>query len=442
MVSGFTKHAVRVRQARELTDLIPHAFALAASGRQGPVLIDVPRDVQLETTVIERWPSPGERGAPPRPHAGSIARAAAMIDAARRPVLYVGGGVRHAGAAAFARDLAHKACIPAVVTLMAQGVFPSSDRSCLGLPGMHGEYATNLILGRSDCIIAIGTRFDDRATSPSDLISPQAKLIHIDIDPAEINKVRPSSCPITADARAALAMLVPRVSARSRSSWQGEIATIRQAHPPQLDERAPLGVIAAIGEAAGTDTLVTTDVGQHQLWTTQAFPFQHAGQLITSGGFGTMGFGLPAAIGCALMHPDKTVLCFTGDGSLLMNIQELATLAELGCNVKVFILDNGHLGLVRQQQALFHHGRITAARFEKPTDYLAIARSFGLPAGSLPRNDDLATCLQTRGPFIFVLPVDEGAMALPMVPPGASLHVCIGGAPSGQVSPCTEGARL
>ncbi len=427
VAAPFTKHAFGVRHAAELLHVIPQAFAIAMSDRPGPVLIDIPKDVQLEFADFAAWPAPGKKSPSPRPHAGSIARAATMINASSRPVLYVGGGVTHSGAASLVRELAATADIPAVASLMAQGVFPAHDTLFLGMPGMHGRHATNLILEKADCIIAIGTRFDDRVTGPADVFCRHASVIHIDIDPAEINKIRPAACPVTADAKEALEMLLPLVAPTHRGVWQREIANIRSTHPHQPDDRAPLDIIAAIGEAAGSGALVTTDVGQHQMWTAQAFPFRYPGQLITSGGFGTMGFGLPAAIGAALMHPEKTVLCFTGDGSLLMNIQELATLAELQCDIKIFILDNGHLGLVRQQQELFYNGRITASRFDMPTDFVAIARGFGLNASRFSQDRDPAELLRTKGPAVIDIPVDESAMALPMVPPGAPLHKAIDG---------------
>ena len=433
VAAPFTKHAFRVRHAAELLFSIPQAFTIALSDRPGPVLIDIPKDVQAEMTEFAAWPAPGKMIAAHRPHAASIARAAAIINASSRPVLYVGGGVTQSGAASQVRKLSTRASIPAAATLMAQGVFPSHDSLFLGMPGMHGEKATNMILEKTDCIIAIGTRFDDRVTGPADMFCPQAAVIHIDIDPAEINKIRPASCPITADAHAALEMLLPLIEPVSRKEWHREIANIRRAHPPQPDERAPLAVIASIGDAAGPDSIVTTDVGQHQMWTAQAFPFQYPGQLITSGGFGTMGFGLPAAIGASLMHPDKTVLCFTGDGSLFMNIQELATLAELQCNIKIFILNNNHLGLVRQQQELFYHGNITASRFEASTDFVAIAKGFGLDASCMNHDDDIAKLLHIKGPAVIDIPVDNQAMALPMVPPGAPLHKTIGGSAARQL---------
>lgn len=427
VAAPFTKHAFRLRHASELLSCIPRAFTIAMSDRPGPVVIDVPKDVQTEVTEFAAWPAPGEMIAAHRPHPGSIARASEIINMSCRPLLYIGGGVTRSGAAKMVRQFAVKASIPAVATLMAQGVFPHGDSLFLGMPGMHGELSTNLVLERSDCIIAIGTRFDDRVTGPADMFCPQASVIHIDIDPSEINKIRPASCPITADARAALEALLPLIHQKRRQAWHTEISNIRRAHPNRPDERAPLSIIKAIGDSVGANSIVTTDVGQHQMWTAQAFPFQYPGQLITSGGFGTMGFGLPAAIGASLMHPDRTVLCFTGDGSLFMNIQELATLAELQCNLKLFILNNKHLGLVHQQQQLFYNGNITASRFILPADFVTIATGFGLNARHMDHDDGIADLLDCKGPSVIDIPVDEDAMALPMVPPGAPLHATIGG---------------
>src|SRR5690606_11202865 len=305
------------------------------------------------------------------------------INAAQRPILYAGGGVATARAHSLLREMAERNDIPVTMTLMGLGALPASHPLNLGMLGMHGARYTNRAVDECDLLIAIGARFDDRATGARERFAPGARIIHIDIDESGFGKVKTPTLAIHDDAGAALAKLIARLAPRRRPQWNGRIRFLRNAYPlrrPQ-EERvcSPYGLIDAVAAYAPRDAIVATDVGQHQMWVAQAYPVC-AGRWLTSGGLGAMGFGLPAAIGAALAEPDATVICFTGDGSLLMNIQELATLAELDLNVKIIVMDNGALGLVRQQQELFYGRRFVASSFAQPSAFPGIARAFGVPA--------------------------------------------------------------
>jgi acetolactate synthase I/II/III large subunit len=428
MTLSITKHNRMVRKAEELLTAIPEAFRIASSGRPGPVLIDVPKDVQNATVAFETWPDIGCPDNPPIGDPGDIQSAARMIAEAKRPILYLGGGVIHSGASELARSLAEKNALPTVMTLMALGALPSDHPLSLGMLGMHAARCTNMALERCDVLIAIGARFDDRATGKVSAFCPNAQVIHIDIDPGELHKLKRAHIGITMDARAALAQLLPLVPMTRRREWISEVDTLRQAHPlhqPGKDNpRMPYGLLALAAAVAGPDAYVTTDVGQHQMWTAQAYPFTFPRQWLTSGGLGTMGFGLPAALGAALARPDKRVLCVTGDGSFLMNIQELATLAEERLNVKILLLNNHSLGLVHQQQDLFYGRRIFASDYQNRVDFVRIAKGFGIDAYDLSTSENpeatLRRAFDTDGPALIHAAIDVEEKVYPMVPPGAA----------------------
>jgi acetolactate synthase-1/2/3 large subunit len=432
-----TKHNYLVRSAGELLDVIPDAFRIAASGRPGPVVIDVPKDVQSETIVVDQLPPPGCPVSPPHPCEADIIRAAALINDARRPVCLIGGGVIIAEAADQVRLLAETASIPVTATLLGLGAIRHDHPLFLGMVGMHAARATNLLLEECDLLVALGIRFDDRATGKATEFCPRARIIHIDIDASEIGKIKQASLGIESDVRRALEQLLPRVRATPRGEWMARLAALRKTHalamPGADDPCEPYGIIRQTAACVGERVVVTSDVGQHQMWAAQAFPFTWPRQWLTSGGLGTMGFGLPAAIGAAVSMPDRTVVCFSGDGSLLMNLQELATAAEEGVNVKVVLLNNAHLGLVRQQQQLFYGGRYHASRFHAEPDFAAIARGFGMAAYDLAAvNDPLATlsrALREPGPCVVNVPIGPEENVYPMVPPGAPNREMIEGVP-------------
>ena len=431
---SITKHNYLALSATDLLRIIPAAFRIASSGRPGPVLIDIPKDVQTAPVEVDAWPAPGSPAPSPAPADREIERAAALIEAAEAPVLYLGGGVVHSGAAEAAVTLAERSALPTVMTLMALGTMPVDHPLSLGMLGMHGAPFTNLALHECDLLIAIGARFDDRATGKLAQFCPRADVIHIDVDPAELNKLKAAHLPIAADAREALERLAPRLTSRERPSWLARIAHLKNSHPLRLPGRSclksPYGLIAAVAAAVDDEALIATDVGQHQMWVAQAYPLRRARQWLTSGGLGTMGFGLPAAIGAGLAAPERPIICFSGDGSLLINLQELMTAAEENVNVKVVLMNNNSLGLVHQQQTLFYGRRIFASKYRRAPDFVRLMRGFGVDALDLDNAANpraaLRDALQAPGPCLIHATIDTAEQVLPMVPPGAANVEMIG----------------
>jgi len=423
-----TKQSFFVDSTAKLLEIVPLAFQVALSGRPGPVLIDIPKDVLAEAMEVAAWPQPGCRQLPPVALPEQLARAAAMIEAAERPILYLGGGIVHSGASAQAVALAEKCNLPTTMTLMALGAMPTAHPLSLGMLGMHAARYTNLALHECDLLIAVGARFDDRATGKVQAFCPDARIIHIDIDPGELNKIKTATLGITADARPTLEALLPRLRVQRRDTWLTRINHLKRDFPLQLpgvdDVREHYGLVHAVARCLDRDAIIATDVGQHQMWVAQACPLDRPRHWLTSGGLGTMGFGMPAAIGAALARPDSTVVCFTGDGSLLMNIQELATAAECNANVKIIVMNNRSLGLVHQQQTLFYGQRIFASKFARSPDFCALAKAFGLRALDLDAQEDpqaaLARELAAPGPALLHISIDVKQHVYPMVAPGAS----------------------
>ncbi len=427
-----TKHCFLARSPEELLRIIPEAFRIAASGRPGPVLVDLPRDVQTGLASFDAWPEPGLPDAPPVPDPLAVARAASLIGQSRRPLLLLGGGAARSGAHRAARLLMERCGLPAVSTLHGLGCAPADHPLNLGMLGMHAARAANAALEECDLLLAVGCRLDDRATGRMDRFCPDAALVHIDIDAAEIGKRRATQAAVAADARLALEALAESLEPAPRLAWRVRVTTLGEQwglRPPGLDDpRSAYGVIAAAARAAartdGPDVLVATDVGRHQMRTAQVWPQVRPNRLLTSGGLGTMGFGLPAAIGAALAEPGRPVLCVSGDGSLLMNVQELATAVEQGARVKILLMDNGCLGLVRQQQELFMGGRTFGSGFSARADYVALARAFGMPAFDLAAAADpetaMAEAFAAPGPCLIRCAVEDEPHVLPMVPPGGA----------------------
>ena len=483
-----TKHNFLIRSVAELLEIIPLAFTLAESGRPGPVAIDIPKDVFTAKHTLTAWPAPGGKQMPCHSERSEVQPGASLTSIpasratpqssrpalvsteienqnltalahllahAQRPVLYLGGGIIASGAAPLARELAHRLQAPTVCTLMALGAIPADDPHFMGMLGMHGTKATNQLLDEADLVLAIGARFDDRATGKVAEFCPRATIAHIDIDPAEIGKIKNPFLSLVGDAAAILTRLLAffprgkmsqlRHHSAHRAAWLAHAQILRGthplAHPPRAED--PLHPINLCRFLAGTlpaDTIVTTDVGQHQMWVAQAWPFRAPRTFLTSGGLGTMGFGLPAAIGAALALRDsrsrsaRRVACISGDGSILMNIQELALLAELNLPVAVLIFNNGHLGLVRQQQELFYAQNYAASRFHAVPDFAALARAFGLRGVRIDSSDTnplatLADALAQPGPCVIDIAIHDAALVLPMVPPGAANHQTITTAP-------------
>ncbi len=398
------------------------------------MVIDIPKDVQLEEVEFDQWPAPWTPKPPASCEPAKIKRIVEMIRRSKRPVLYMGGGIVAAGAAAKLRALARKNSIPVAATLMGLGCMAPDDPLYLGMLGMHGARYCNLILAECDLLLALGVRFDDRATGKAEEFCQQAAIVHIDIDPAEINKIKATHLSITGDVGSALGDLVRLVEADQRPQWLARVAELRQKHPPGMpdpaDLRQPQNLLRQISEMVGPEAIISTDVGQHQMWTAQVYPLRRPRQWLTSGGLGTMGFGMPAAIGAALANPGRRVVCISGDGSFLMNIQELATMAEHDLDVTTIIMQNNHLGLVLQQQELFYNQNIFASRFETRPDFAAIARGFGVRGLDLAKDPDpeatLRKTLAQRGPWVVSAPIHDTENVFPMVPPGAANREMIG----------------
>jgi len=430
-----TKHNFLVRSAQELLEVIPEAFRIAMSGRPGPVLVDVPKDVQNQLVEVGQLPPPAVPDAGPQLDLDAVEAAVRMINEAQRPVLYLGGGVVHSGASALALDLAEQGNLPTTMTLMALGAMPMDHPLSIGMLGMHGARYTNLVLEEADLLICVGARFDDRAIGRTAQFCTNAKIIHIDIDRSELHKIKNAHVAINADVTAALEALLPRVRATLRTDWLAQVAELKQRFPMQFpdvdDPRSHYGLIKAVADALDDEAVIATDVGQHQMWVAQAYPFRRPRQWLTSGGLGTMGFGFPAAIGAALAEPERTVVCFSGDGSFKMNIQELATLAEEGLNVKIVLMNNNALGLVYQQQSLFYGKRLFASKYRTEPDFVKIAEGFGVPALDLDKAEDpraaLAEALNTPGPCLIHATIDREQFVYPMVPPGGANTEMIGG---------------
>ncbi|MCP3669708.1 MAG: acetolactate synthase large subunit [Gammaproteobacteria bacterium] len=430
-----TKHNFLVRDVAELLETIPAAFRIASSGRPGPVLIDIPKDIQTQEISFEQWPEPGRPTQPSPANPEDLQQAAAMINQAQRPILYLGGGTIISNASEQARTLMERSSLPTTMTLMGLGAVPVDHELSLGMLGMHAAPYTNMALEACDLLIAVGARFDDRATGKVSAFCPNAKVIHIDIDPSELDKIKQAHIGIIGDVKQVLEQLTPMISDNRRTQWTTEVENLRRTHPfqtPKTDRaNTAYGAIRKVAELVDDNAIVTTDVGQHQMRTAQLYPFRKPRRWLTSGGLGTMGFGLPAAIGAALAEPDNTVICFTGDGSLMMNIQELATAIEQQTNIKIILMNNNALGLVHQQQTMFYGKRTFASDYELQMDFVAIARGFGMPTFDLSGNNNhealLREALEYSGPCLIHIPIDVNENVFPMVPPGAANIEMIGG---------------
>ncbi|HVN95101.1 MAG TPA: biosynthetic-type acetolactate synthase large subunit [Syntrophorhabdaceae bacterium] len=428
LTMNLTKQNYLVRDAGELPYILEEAFHIAQTGRPGPVLIDVPRDVQLASIDMDAWPEIVRVSGGLEMDIDALMKIARMINEAKRPLIYAGGGIIHARGADSLRSLARKNSIPVALTLMGLGAFSPEEPLYLGMLGMHGAPCTNYILDEIDLLLAFGVRFDDRAIGKINEFCPQASIVHIDIDHAEIDKIKKANISLAEDIGEALKLLEPLTYANGRQEWIRRVERIKNEHPlpaPETDDPYhPLNVIRCISRFADSDAIVTTDVGQHQMWVAQAYPFREPRTLLTSGGLGTMGFGLPAAIGAALAHPGRQIICVSGDGSIQMNIQEMATLAELDLNIAVIVMNNQRLGLVRQQQELFFHGNYIASSFPSRLDFAAIARQFGIKGVNLGEGGDpvlaMEEILKQKTPRVIDVPIRSGENVFPMVPPGSA----------------------
>ncbi|MES0334095.1 acetolactate synthase 2 catalytic subunit [Citrobacter sedlakii] len=418
-----TKHSFLVQSLEELPRIMAEAFDIARSGRPGPVLVDIPKDIQLASGALEPYFTTVESEAA-FPHA-EVEQARAMLAQAQKPMLYVGGGVGMAQAVPALREFLATTQMPVTCTLKGLGAVEAGYPYYLGMLGMHGTKAANFAVQECDLLIAIGARFDDRVTGKLNTFAPHASVIHMDIDPAELNKLRQAHVALQGDLNALLPALQQPVNI---DAWRQRNAELRAEHGWRYDHPgdaiyAPL-LLKQLSERKPANCVVTTDVGQHQMWSAQHMTYTRPENFITSSGLGTMGFGLPAAVGAQVARPNDTVICISGDGSFMMNVQELGTVKRKQLPLKMVLLDNQRLGMVRQWQQLFFAERYSETTLTDNPDFLMLASAFGIPGQHITRKDQveaaLDTLLNSEGPYLLHVSINELENVWPLVPPGAS----------------------
>lgn len=424
------KHSWLLRDPGDVPAVLEEAFHVAASGRPGPVLVDLPKDVAAACAGTIRHFTPPNRF-DSHEDGDALARAEAAIAAAERPLLYIGGGVAMAGATGALRDFVRRTRIPAVATLKGLGALPTDSDLFLGMLGMHGTMAANQAVQACDLLICLGARFDDRATGRLSTFAPTAKVIHFDIDPAEIGKLRRANIAVTTDLKRALQSLDPgclAIDDWARTCLEAKAGSRVNYEPQGEGVHAPT-LLKKLSEAAGDAFVAACDVGQHQMWAAQHCRFSDPSAHLTSGGLGAMGYGLPAGMAAKLARPDAAVVTITGDGSIMMNIQELATLRRYGIALKILLLDNNALGLVRQWQGLFYAGNYSEIDLSDNPDFVAVAKAFGIDAFRVERHDQIDAAitrlLAAPGPCLAHVAIDPAQNVWPIVPPGKANHEMI-----------------
>lgn len=425
MTMPVVKHSFIIREPEEIPKTVNLAFDLAESGRPGPVLIDLPKDITIarfdQPAALE--PSPL---LPPVAPKSQLERANQMIQQAEKPLFYVGGGVGISNACTELRDLVRRSGIPVVTTLKGLGAIPATDTLWLGMLGMHGNQAANLAVQNADLLIVVGARFDDRATGRLDLFAPDAQVIHLDVDIAEVSKLRHADLAVVGDLPAnlkALSGCSGKISDWQRWCGEQKLRFEWRYDAPGTDVYAP-ALLRELTDMAGDDLIISCDVGQHQMWVAQHCRFNHPRAHLSSGGLGTMGYGLPAAIGAALARPENPVVCISGDGSIMMNIQELATLKRYAIPVKIILMDNASLGMVRQWQELFFDENYSEVDLSDNPDFVQVAHAFGLEAFAVRHRSEvtpgLERLLATPGPVLMHVLINKKTNVWPLVPPGKS----------------------
>jgi acetolactate synthase-1/2/3 large subunit len=434
-----TKHNVLVRDVEDLADDVREAMAIAMEGRPGPVLVDVPKDVQNQKAEYR----PPSRSEPVRrkerdlsaelPDDATLAEVARLIAAAERPLLMIGRGVIVSGAYAEVRELAERTGTPVITTLLGISAIPQSHPLHLGMPGMHGEVHINKAIQAADLIVGIGMRFDDRVTGNVATFAPRAKIVHIDIDAAAIGRNVPVAVGIVGDARPVVARLLAVVAPRECLRWREEIrALMRPKTESYSGGLSPDVILSALADVTDGKCTVVSDVGQHQMWVAQRYPFQRPNTHITSGGLGAMGFAVPAAMGVRLARPQEAVWAISGDGGFQMNMAEIATMIQEGIEVKLAVFNNGYLGMVRQWQQFFHGGRYSNTPIWSP-DYVKLAEAYGIPGFRVKQASEVTDALRQAnaapGPALVELVLEQEANVFPMITPGGSLSEPLEAAP-------------
>jgi acetolactate synthase-1/2/3 large subunit len=442
------KHSFLIKNVNEVSEVVAEAFYIAQTGRPGPVVIDFAKDAQMTETIFQYPEKVQIRGYNPRyeGHPRQIARAVELINSAKRPMVYAGGGIILAEASAELREFVEKTGIPITVTLTGLGAFPETHPLSLKMPGMHGSCYANYAFTETDLVIAIGARFEDRVTGRVDKFAPKATIIHVDIDPCSIGKNVRVDVPVVGDARRVLIemnklvpTLAPSKEGRTKKPdiqpWIQQINSWKEKYPFRYtwdnDKIMPQFVIEQIYEATKGEAIIVTDVGQHQMWAAQYYQYTIPRHFLSSGGLGTMGYGMPAAIGAQVGCPDKLVVNINGDGSFMMNVQELVTIAARKLPIKVMIINNGHLGMVRQWQELFFNKRYSVSVLNDNPDFAKVAEAFGVTGIKVTKIDEMRPAidraLEIDGPVVVDFIVSSEANVYPMVPAGAGLNEMIGG---------------
>jgi len=431
-----TKHSVVVNDISELGEKVREAFYIATEGRPGPVLIDIPKDVQNQKMEWEGDAAISARESSarvPPSSADAFREAVRLLVEAKRPLMMIGHGVIQSGAYGEVQRFAEQTGIPVVTTLLGISGFPESHPLHLGMPGMHGEVHVNRAIQQADVILGIGLRFDDRVTGNTAAFAPQAKIIHVDLDPAEIGKNIPVAVGLVGDARELTTRLLDAVPPRDCAAWRAEIkGFMRERHEAFRGAMAPERILAGIREGSGGRATIVSDVGQHQMWIAKLYGYEERNSHITSGGLGTMGFAVPAAMGVHFARPDRPVWAISGDGGFQMNMQEMATMVQEGIPVKMAIFNNGYLGMVRQWQQFFHGRRYSATPIWSP-DYVKLAEAYGIAGYRVEHSRQIEEAvdraMRDPGPALVEFLIEQEANVFPMIPPGGSLSEPIESAP-------------